>query len=165
MRKRMVATREPRVASVAQETAAAEADAGAALAKLGLAATGALALEACGGDSGSSGGGTPPPVLSSTQASRFLSQSAIGYSHADIASVSTSGIDAWLTAQFAMARPQKVWDFLVTTGYAASTNGNTLNGFDPMIWSQPMRGSDILAQTVALAAPDPAAVRFDGAAR
>lgn len=125
---RMVAAREPQAASVAQETAAAEADAGAALGKLGLAATGALALEACGGGSGSSGGGTPPPVLSSTQASRFLSQSAIGYSHADVTSVSTSGIDAWLTAQFAMARPQKFWDFLVANGYAASTNPTLANG-------------------------------------
>src|SRR5256885_16485328 len=99
----MVAAREPQAASV--ETAAAEADAGAALAKLGLAATGALALEACGGDSGSSGGGTPPPVLSRTQASRVLSQSAIGYTLAVIASGSTSGIDLRLTAQVALARP------------------------------------------------------------
>ena len=159
---RMVAAREPQAASVAQETAAAEADAGAALAKLGLAATGALALEACGGGSGSSGGGTPPPVLSSTQASRFLSQSAIGYSHADITSVSTSGIDAWLTAQFAMARPQKFWDFLATNGYAASINVNTLNGFDPMIWSQLMGGSDILRQRVGLALLDQWVVSIDG---
>ena len=56
MRERMVAAREPQAARVAQETAAAETDAGAALAKLGLAATGALALEACGGGGGSLGG-------------------------------------------------------------------------------------------------------------
>src|SRR6266581_4665385 len=162
MSERMVAAREPQAASVAQEAAAAEADAGAALAELGLAATSALALEACGGGSGSSGGGTPPPVLSSTQASRFLSQSAIGYSHADITSVSTSGIDAWLTAQFAMARPQKFWDFLVANDYAASTNVNTLNGFDPMIWSQLMGGSDILRQRVGLALLDQWVVSIDG---
>src|SRR3989475_46637 len=158
----MVAAREPQAASVAQETAAAEADAGAALAKLGLAATAALALEACGGAGVSSRGGTPRPVLSSTQASRFLSQSPIGYSHADITSVSTSGIDAWITAQFAMARPQKFWDFLVTNGYAASTNVNTLNGFDPMIWSQLMGGSDILRQRVGLALLDQWVVSIDG---
>src|SRR5712671_2966270 len=134
MSERMVAAREPQAAEVARETADAETDAGASLARPGLAAAGALALEACGGGGGSSGGGTPPPVLSGTQASRFLSQSAIGYSHADIASVSISGIDPWLSAQFGMARPQKFWDFLVTNGYAAPTNVNTLNGFDPMIW-------------------------------
>jgi len=100
--------------------------------------------------------------LSSTQASRFLSQSAIGYGHADIASVSTSGIDAWLTAQFAMARPQKFWDFLVTNNYAAPTNVNTLNGFDPMIWSQLMGGSDILRQRVGLALLDQWVVSIDG---
>jgi uncharacterized protein (DUF1800 family) len=152
----MVAAREPQAASVAQETAAAEADAGAALAKPGLAATGALALEACGSGSDSSG------VLSSTEASRFLSQSAIGYSHADITNVSTSGIDAWLTAQFATARPQKFWDFLVANGYAAATNVNTLNGFDPMIWSQLMGGSDILRQRVGLALLDQWVVSIDG---
>src|SRR5258708_24550329 len=120
MSERMVAAREPQAASVAQETAAAEADAGAALAKLGLAATGALALEACGGG-GSSGGGIPPPVMPSTQASRFLSQSAIGYSHADITSVSTPGIDALLTAQFPMARPPKVLGLLGAHGHPPPT--------------------------------------------
>src|SRR5258708_30601321 len=102
MSERMVAAREPQAASVAQEIAAAEADAGASLAKLGLAGTGALALEACGGGSDSSGGGTPPALLSSTLASRLLSQSAIGYSHRDLNSVSTSHIDSWRTALFAI---------------------------------------------------------------
>jgi uncharacterized protein (DUF1800 family) len=160
----MIAARKAQAARVARETAAAEADAGAAPTKAGLAATGALALEACGGGGGgdSSGSGTPPPELTSTQASRFLSQSAIGYSHADIRTVSASGIDPWLTDQFAMARPQKFWDFLVANGYAASTNVNTLNGFDPMIWSQLMGGSDILRQRVGLALLDQWVVSIDG---
>src|SRR5215471_14882150 len=158
----MVAAPEAQAASVSQEIAAAETDTGATLANLGLAAAGALVLEACGSGGGSSGGGTPPPVLSETQASRFLSQSAIGYSHADITSVSTSGIDDWLTAQFAMARPQKFWDFLVANGYAAAANVNTLNGFDPMIWSQLMGGSDILRQRVGLALLDQWVVSIDG---
>src|SRR5499427_2259612 len=156
----MVAAHEPQIVSVSRETAAAEADAGTTLAKPGLAATVTLALEACGG--GSSGGGTPPPMLSDTQASRFLSQSAIGYSHTDITSVSISGIDAWLTAQFAMARPQQFWDFLVANNYAVSANVNTLNGFDPMIWSQLMGGSDILRQRVGLALLDQWVVSIDG---
>ena len=109
----------PQAAGVAQETSGM--DDGAGLAKLGLAAAAALALEAC-GSSGSSGGGATPPVLSETQASRFLSQSAIGYSHADITSVSISGIDAWLAAQFAMPRPQKFWDFLKANAYDAAAN-------------------------------------------
>src|SRR5262252_3044474 len=156
----MVAAHEPQIVSVSRETAAAEADAGTTLAKPGLAATVTLALEACGGGS-SSGGGTPP-VLSETQASRFLSQSAIGYSHADITSVSDSGIDDWLSSQFAMARPQKFWDFLVANNYAAAANVNTLNGFDPMIWSQLMGSSDILSQRVGLALLDQWVVSIDG---
>src|SRR5215831_15730852 len=149
----------PQVAGVAQETSGM--DDGAGLAKLGLAAAAALALEAC-GSSSSSGGGTTPPMLSNAQASRFLSQSAIGYSHADITSVSTSGIDAWLTAQFALPRPQKFWDFLIANGYDAAANVNTLNGFDPMIWSQLMGGSDILRQRVGLALLDQWVVSIDG---
>ena len=58
-----------------------------------LAATGLLALAACGGPAGSPGGGAPVPAptpvptvtpITSKQASRFLSQAAIGYSRADI---------------------------------------------------------------------------------
>jgi uncharacterized protein (DUF1800 family) len=61
-----------------------------------------------------------------------------------------------------MARPQKFWDFLVANGYAAATNVNTLNGFDPMIWSQLMGGSDILRQRVGLALLDQWVVSIDG---
>src|SRR5262249_15969205 len=157
----MVAAREPQAASVSQETEAAEADAAAAVGKLLPAAAGALTLEAC-GSGGSSGGDAPPPVLSGAQASRFLSQSAIGYSHTDITSVSNSGVEAWLTAQFAIARPQKFWDFLVANGYADAANVNTLNGFDPMIWSQLMSGGDILRQRVGLALLGPWVVGIDG---
>jgi len=57
MSERMVAAREPQAASVAQETAAAEADAGAALAKTGTCGHWRACLGACGGGSGSSGGG------------------------------------------------------------------------------------------------------------
>jgi uncharacterized protein (DUF1800 family) len=128
----------------------------------------ALALQGCGGGGGnggsgsSGGGGPPPPVLTGPQASRFLSQAAIGYSRADVSDVATHGIDAWLTAQFATARPQKFWDFLVANGYADSTNMNTQNGFDPMLWSQLMGSSDILRQRVGLALLDQWVVGIDG---
>ncbi len=144
------------------ESAAPDADAHATLARLGLTAAGALALDACGDGGGSSAVAPPPPALSTVQASRFLSQSAIGYGHPDITSVSSSGIDAWLSAQFALARPQKFWDFLVTNGYAVSTNVNTYNGFEPMIWSQLMGSSDLLRQRVGLALLDQWVVSIDG---
>src|SRR5260221_4032786 len=52
MSERIVAARETQAANGAQGTAAADADAGAALAKPGLAGTGALVPGACGGGSG-----------------------------------------------------------------------------------------------------------------
>jgi len=132
---------------------------------LTLAPAGTLVLDACGGNGGSgdaSGDDVTPVVLGSTQASRFLSQAAIGYSHADITAVSTTGVDAWLTAQFAMPRAQKFWDFLMANGYAVSANMNTLSGFDPMIWSQLMGSRDLLRQRVGLALLDQWVVSIDG---
>jgi uncharacterized protein (DUF1800 family) len=126
----------------------------------------ALALASCSGghNAGDSpgAGGTPSPALADVQASRFLSQAAIGYSRADIRSVANSSFDNWLTAQFAMARPQSFWDFLVANGYANSTNMNSQNGFDAMIWSQLMGSSDILRQRVGLALLDQWVVGIDG---
>ncbi len=134
-----------------------------------LAATGTMALEACGGDSG---GSTPtpapaptsPPVIpmSSAQASRFLSQAAIGYSRADMSSVVASGVTGWINDQFSIARPQKFWNFLVANGYSATANMNTIAGFDAMIWSQLIGSTDLLRQRVGLALLDQWAVGVDG---
>ncbi|MEJ6012070.1 DUF1800 domain-containing protein [Novosphingobium aquae] len=134
-----------------------------------LAATGTLALEACGG---ASGGSTPtpaptpapPPVvpMSSAQASRFLSQAAIGYSRADISSVVASGATGWINNQFSIARPQRFWDFLVANGYNAAANMNTVAGFDPMMWSQLMGSADLLRQRVGMALLDQWVVGIDG---
>ncbi len=135
---------------------------------LALAASGSLALAACGGGGGSSSSTNPvPPVVASqrvtaAQASRFLSQAAIGYSKADLLNLSDSGFDSWLTAQFTVLRPQKFWDYLVTNGYDAATNMNTTSGFDPMIWSQLMGSGDILRQRVGLALLDQWVVGVDG---
>jgi len=140
----------------------ADGDGAATPSRLGLTALGALALDACGDGGSPSMGGPPPPAFSAVQASRFLAQSAIGYGHTDITSVSTSGIDVWLTAQFALARPQKFWDFLVANGYGVAANVNTYNGFEPMIWSQLMGSGDLLRQRVGLALLDQWVVSIDG---
>jgi uncharacterized protein (DUF1800 family) len=108
------------------------------------------------------GGGFPPAALAEVQASRFLSQAAIGYSRTDIATVANTGIGDWLTAQFAMERPQKFWDFLVANGYTDPANINTQNGFDAMVWSQLMGSNDILRQRVGLALLDQWVVGIDG---
>ena len=132
---------------------------------VGLASAGSLALAACGGDSGSSP--TAPPVvvsqgITTTQASRFLSQAAIGYSKADVLNLSDSGVNRWLDSQFTVLRTQKFWDFLVTNGYDAAANINSTNGFDPMVWSQLMGSGDLLRQRVGLALLSQWVVGVDG---
>ena len=128
----------------------------------------ALVLDACGGGGGGTSGGTPPPAppppagVTATQASRFLAQAAVGYAKADVIATAQSGIDAWLTSQYAIARPQKFWDFLVANGYDAATNINSTAGFEPMIWSQLMGSADLLRQRVGLALLSQWVVSIDG---
>ncbi len=135
-----------------------------------LAASGSLALAACGGGGSSSAPSTPTPTApavvaqkpSPGQASRFLSQAAIGYSKADLLNLSDSGFDAWLTSQFAILRTQKFWDYLVANHFDAATNMNTTNGADAMIWSQLMGSGDLLRQRIGLALLDQWVVSIDG---
>ncbi len=143
-----------------------------AIAAVSLASAGSMLLEACG--DGSSGGpisGTPTPTpvptptptpLTATQASRFLAQSAIGYAKADISTVIASGVSGWITNQFAMARPQKFWDFLLAGGYNVAANVNSNAGFDAMVWSQLMGSADILRQRVGLSLLNQWVVSIDG---
>jgi len=129
-----------------------------------------LVLEACGG--GGSGGTSPPPspppppppppAPTATQAARFLSQASIGYAHADINTITSSTFDTWITNQFALARPQKFWDFLVANAYNVAANVNTYNGYEPMVWSQLIGSNDILRQRVGLALLDQWVVSIDG---
>ena len=136
----------------------------------GLAASGSLILAGCGGGGSSSSPPTPAPVtppsasqkVSAAQASRFLSQAAIGHSKADLLNLSDTGFDAWLTSQFTVLRTQKFWDYLVANGFDAATNINSTNGFDPMIWSQLMGGGDVLRQRIGLALLDQWVVSVDG---
>lgn len=140
--------------------------------RAGAGLTAATVLAACGSGGSGSGGSspsapipTPTPVvapMSQSQASRFLSQAAIGYGKADIASLAGSSVSTWLSNQFATPRKQKFWDFLIAGGYDASTNINTNNGFDPMIWSQLISGSDVLRQRVGLSLLNMWVVSIDG---
>ncbi|MEO7246852.1 MAG: DUF1800 family protein, partial [Novosphingobium sp.] len=144
-----------------------------ALAAASLASAGSVLLEACG--DGSSGGSpiggappptptpTPPPVpLTSAQSSRFLAQASIGYAKADINTVVASGFSGWIDSQFALARPQKFWDFLVAGGYNVVANVNSNVGFDAMVWSQLMGSADILRQRVGLSLLNQWVVSIDG---
>lgn len=139
-----------------------------------LAGVSLLALAACGDPAASGGGGatpsptptptpTPTPVpITAKQASRFLSQAAIGYSRAEMNDVTSQGFAGWLNSQFAMARPQKFWDFLTANGYNVAANQNGQTGFDPMMWSQLMGGADVLRQRVGLALLSQWVVSIDG---
>ena len=136
-----------------------------------LAAASLLALAACGSPAGSPGGGTPVPAptpvptvapITVKQASRFLSQAAIGYSRSEMTDVTAQGFNGWLNSQFGMARPQRFWDFLTVNGYNAAANQNGQTGFDPMMWSQLMTGTDVLRQRVGLALLSQWVVSIDG---
>lgn len=108
---------------------------------------------------------TPAPApapLTAQQASRFLSQAAAGHGHADISALRSAGIDAWLSAQFAMARPQSFWAFLIADGYDAPANINGTAGADTMIWAQLIASPDLLRQRVGLALLDQWVVSVDG---
>ncbi|MEO6716707.1 MAG: DUF1800 family protein [Novosphingobium sp.] len=129
-----------------------------------------MALEAC-GEGGSSSGGTPTPAptpsptttpLTPAQASRFLTQATMGASKVDITNLQATTIDAWLTTQLGLARPQKFWDFLANNGYNVVANINSQAGFDAMVWSQLISSSDTLRQRVGLALLDMIVVSIDG---
>ena len=126
----------------------------------------ALALAACGGGGSTAAGGAtgssppsppapppspPPPTISDTQASRFLAQSAMGSSRADIAEVVSLGYAGWLDAQFAKPRGQGLWDYMVAQGYNTATYMNGETGFDPAMWRALLAEPDQLRQRVAMA--------------
>ena len=52
-------------------------------------------------------------------ASRFLQQASFGATEADIAAVKAQGTATWLTAQMALPRGQRSWDWMEANGYAA----------------------------------------------
>jgi len=121
---------------------------------LGVSAA-ALALAACGGDSAPAAAPVvPPPVIvptvkiTPTQAGRFLAQSTMGATAADIVSVQTLGFDGWLTDQFNTARKIAHWDWMVGAGYNVAANSNSETGYDPSVWRQLIGGTDQLRQRV-----------------
>lgn len=132
-----------------------------------------LSLTACGADgmgstpvtigTGTPGAATPTPTLiSEAQASRFLSQATLGPTSTTIAEVRQSGYDAWITAQFGMARATSHWDWLVAKGYNASTYINSTSGFDNTMWRQLIVEPDQLRQRVGMALLEMIVVGIDG---
>lgn len=133
----------------------------------------ALALSACGSDGMSSsapvtigsGGttGTPAPApITAAQSSRFLAQSAMGGSSADVAQVQQLGYDQWIASQFAMSRATSHWDWLVTNGYNVTANKDNTSGFDNTMWRQAIVEPDQLRQRVGMALLEMLVVGIDG---
>ncbi len=132
----------------------------------------ALVVAACGGEGSPSPptGGiiTPPPPppspppVTGIQASRFLAQATMGPNKADIVKVQAQGYDAWITEQFALARPISHWDWMVGAGFNAAANVNTQNGFNPTMWRQLISSPDQLRQRVGMALLDFLVISIDG---
>jgi len=129
----------------------------------------ATVLTACGGG----GGGTStspqqPPVtqptetVSSIQASRFLAQASMGATRDSIARVQSIGYSAWLDEQMAMAASQSRWDWLVSKGFNAIENKDSLNGIDAAVWRKLLSSPDTLRQRVTLALSEIVVASLDG---
>jgi uncharacterized protein (DUF1800 family) len=108
--------------------------------------------------------GTPPvPVVSATDAARFLDQATFGATDAEIHDVSMNGYQAWLTAQFALpAKPVEpaVEQALIVNNPTCAAgdvtcnamlfeqNSNNENLVQAQFWRQSLTSPDALRQRV-----------------
>jgi uncharacterized protein (DUF1800 family) len=137
----------------------------------------ALGVAACGGGTAGTSTGAvftaspinappppppPPPAITGQQASRFLHQSTMGVTKAEISKVQSVRYEGWLDEQFAMPRAISHWDWLVSKNYNAAANKNTENGFNAMMWRQLIVSPDQLRTRVATALLDFLVVGIDG---
>lgn len=117
----------------------------------------AAVLAACGGSKESADSTDPasqPAVpVTQTEAARFLAQSSMGATDADIAAVAQTGAGAWITAQF--NQPQVSHKTAMDTRQAqrmAAAEGNVdQNDFLESWWQQAVTGPDQLRQRVSFA--------------
>ena len=131
----------------------------------------ALALVACGGgkdkeEDGSPSAGPLPPSVPPTgvQAGRFLAQSTMGATKAEISAVQATGYDNWISAQFAMPRDMRLYDWMFSKGFGDEKNvtGDNGNGFNPGVWRMVITGNDQLRQRVGVSLLDFLVVSANG---
>jgi uncharacterized protein (DUF1800 family) len=129
----------------------------------------AAALAACGGGGGDAVATPPvvPPVLppasiSREQASRFLSQAALGCTSADIEQVRSLGYSGWLDAQFALPRSSSNVEWLRAKNYDTLANRNNTVGSTDMLWRKLLSSPDVLRQRVSLALSEIIVVSLNG---
>jgi uncharacterized protein (DUF1800 family) len=127
----------------------------------------AAALAACGGGGGEAAGTPPvmPPVgISREQASRFLSQAALGCTAADIEQVRSLGYGGWLDAQFALPRSSTHVEWLRSKSFDAVANKNSTAGSNDMVWRKLLSSPDVLRQRITLALSEIIVVSINGIA-
>lgn len=128
---------------------------------VGVAATAALALSACGGNSDEIAVADAPE--SDAQAARFLTQASFGPTDASIAEVKRLGYSRWIDQQFAMAQTaHKAYIDTRITELAAQTPAGKLapTDFFQTWWKQAAAGNDQLRQRVAFALSQIAVISF-----
>lgn len=134
----------------------------------------ALAVVACGGGGGSSGGaagagGAPaaPVILkpqSDQQAARFLLQTGVAASTAEIAELKAEGFAPWLDRQMAAA-PASAVSWLATRGFTQVDTNRWFDRTEPgdyMVWNQLMGGGPEIRARAALALSEFFVVSLDG---
>jgi uncharacterized protein (DUF1800 family) len=126
---------------------------------------GAALLAACGGggggggDSAGSNAAAPgfnnhPKANSDEEAARFLQQSQLAATDAEISAVRGSDFAAYLQQQYAKPMGQTGWDWLESRGYSASDKYRyfaTDFPADFMIWNQLFTSADSMRKRMALA--------------
>jgi uncharacterized protein (DUF1800 family) len=120
-------------------------------------------LSACGGGGSSSASATtattPAPIsassvapaLTANQAARFLLQSQLSASDAEIASVQTLGFSLYLTNQINAPASTTGWDWLMAQGFNTSAFITDVTPVDFMMWQQLIASSDGMRKRMALA--------------
>ena len=113
----------------------------------------AALLAACGGGGGSDAAPQPPAAATTTdaEASRFLGQAGFGATDAQIERVKALGASGWLDEQFAAARTQSHYDWMLAKGYATEANINGFAGTENTLWRKLLGSPDVLRQRMTLA--------------
>lgn len=134
----------------------------------------ALGLAACGGggsdgeSGGPAGGGTPAPTIRKPEtdaaAARFVLQTGLAASPADVAAVRSEGYAPWLERHMASALPSGV-AWLASRGYTQVDANRWFDRSEPadyMIWNQLMGGGPAARTRAALALSEFFVVSIDG---
>lgn len=103
-----------------------------------------------------------PAALTDADAARFLAQSSMGATRAQMTRVQALGFSGWLDEQFTLPASQSRWDWLVAGGFSDISHVNDEAGFDSAVWAKLLASPDTLRQRVTLALSEIFVVGIDG---